>query len=356
VLLLLAFSLAFLYGALTHHSRFCTMGALADWAYTGDTARLRMWVLAVAVAMLGFNAMVAMGWISPEKTLYTQPRLPWLALILGGFMFGWGMVWASGCGSRSLTRLGAGNLKALVVIGAMAFAGMTALHGLVAVWNAQWLDRFSIVLPATQDLPALIAWSIGGDRAQWVLKVGSGLAVLLGLWVWTSPAARTPAVWGGGLGVGTMIVAYWLLSGVWAYVPEHPETLQEAFLGTRSNRMESFTFVAPVAYLLDWFMYFSDQSRTLTMAMVTIPGVILGAAVMALLTDTFQWQGFRTTQDFVHHLVGGLMMGCGGVLAWGCTIGQGITGISTLSIGSFLSLAAMVLGAWGALKYQWSRA
>jgi uncharacterized membrane protein YedE/YeeE len=120
--------------------------------------------------------------------------------------------------------------------------------------------------------------------------------------------------------------------------------------------MESFTFVAPMAYLLDWFMYFSDQSRTLTMAVVTIPGVILGAAVMALLTDTFQWQGFRTTQDFVHHLVGGLMMGCGGVLAWGCTIGQGITGISTLSIGSFLALAAMVLGAWGALKYQWSRA
>ena len=178
------------------------------------------------------------------------------------------------------------------------------------------------------------------------------MAVLLLSWVWGSPSGRTLEVWCGGLGVGGLVIAYWWLSGVWGYVAEHPETLESAFLATRSNRMESFTFVAPLAYLFDWLMFLSDQGRVATMAMVTIPGVILGATMISIVTDTFRWQGFQTTEDLVHHLLGGLLMGCGGVMAWGCTVGQGITGISTLSIGSFLALAGMLVGGVAALKYQ----
>ena len=332
------------------------MGALADWVYTQDSARLRMWAIAVAVATMGFNAMVGLGWIAAENTLYAGARLPWLAIFLGGMLFGCGMVFASGCGSRTLTRLGAGNLKALVVLGGMVFSSMLALHGIVAVWNARWLDPLATTLPTGQDLPSLLSWAWGAAPVSyWAPMIGSIIAGLCVVWVVASPSGRKFEVWCGGLGVGLLVTAYWWLSGVYGYVLEHPETLEEAFLSTRSNRMESFTFVAPVAYAMDWLMYFSDQARVVTMAIVTVPGVILGATMIATFTGTFRWQSFQTTEDFVHHLMGGMLMGWGGVMALGCTIGQGITGISTLSIGSFLALAGIALGGVAALKYQMRR-
>lgn len=328
------------------------MGALADWVYTQDSARLKMWALAIAVAVAGFNTMVGLGWIAAQNTLYAASRLPWLSILLGGVLFGWGMVFASGCGSRTLTRLGAGNLKALVVLGVMAFSAMVTLHGLIAVANMRWIESFAFTLSTTQDLPSILNGAWGWSAHDWAPALSGAMAVLLLSWVWASPSGRTLEVWCGGLGIGALVIAYWWLSGVWGYVAEHPETLEPAFLATRSNRMESFTFIAPVAYLVDWFMYFSDQGRIATMAMVTIPGVILGATLTSILTGTFRWQSFQTTEDFVHHLLGGLLMGMGGVMALGCTIGQGITGISTLSVGSFLALAGILVGGVAALKYQ----
>ena len=152
--------------------------------------------------------------------------------------------------------------------------------------------------------------------------------------------------------IGGLVAALWWVSGVLGHVAEHPETLEEVFLVTNSQRMESFTFVAPMAYTLDWFMFFSDKSKVLTLGIVACLGVVLGSAVMALATRTFRWEGFVSTEDTAWHLLGAVLMGVGGVTAMGCTIGQGLSGISTLSLGSFLSVAGVVLGAQAALKMQ----
>jgi uncharacterized protein len=149
-----------------------------------------------------------------------------------------------------------------------------------------------------------------------------------------------------------LVVGVWWLSGVYGHVAEHPDTLQEAFLATNSRRMESLTFVAPVAYTLDWLMYFSDKSNVLTLGIASAVGVVVGSWLVAMATRSFRWEGFRGVEDTALHMVGALLMGVGGVTALGCTVGQGLSGLSTLSVGSFIALAAILVGAVAALKYQ----
>jgi uncharacterized membrane protein YedE/YeeE len=116
--------------------------------------------------------------------------------------------------------------------------------------------------------------------------------------------------------------------------------------------MESLSFVAPVAYTLDWLMFFSDKGKLLTIGIVSVFGVVVGSAAYALLTKSFRWEGFRDAGDTANHLVGAVLMGVGGVTALGCTIGQGLSGMSTLSLTSFVAMAAIVAGAVAALRFQ----
>jgi uncharacterized membrane protein YedE/YeeE len=128
--------------------------------------------------------------------------------------------------------------------------------------------------------------------------------------------------------------------------------LQEAFLATNSRRMEALSMVAPVGYALDWLLYFSDASKALTTGIVSVVGVLFGSALVALGTGTFRWEGFSNVEDMGNHLVGAILMGVGGVTASGCTVGQGLSGISTLSLGSVLALTGIVAGGVAALRYQ----
>ena len=144
----------------------------------------------------------------------------------------------------------------------------------------------------------------------------------------------------------------WWASGSLGYVAEHPDTLQEAFLTTNSGRAEALSFVAPVAYTLDWLMFFSDKTKVLTLGIVSVLGVIAGSAVLALASRSFRWEGFGGVEDVTNHLAGGVLMGIGGVMAMGCTVGQGMSGLSTLSFSSFIAVAAILAGAVGGFKYQ----
>ena len=144
----------------------------------------------------------------------------------------------------------------------------------------------------------------------------------------------------------------WAVSGSLGYLPEHPETLQEVFIATNSSKAEALSFVAPVAYTLDWLMFYSDKSKFLTIGIVSVFGVVTGSAVVALAQRSFRWEGFGGTEDLANHLTGAVLMGVGGVTAMGCTIGQGISGISTLGVNSFIALFAMMAGAVAAFKYQ----
>ena len=347
-----AFALSLLFGAVAQRTRFCTMGAVADVVNIGDWARARMWVLAIAVAVLGFNAMVAGGWIEARNTLYAAPRLLWLSSLVGGLMFGFGMVLASGCGSKNLVRLGGGNLKSLVVLGVLGLTAFMTLRGLTAVWRVATVDAVFVDLPPGQDLPSLLAAASGAGKPLLAGLLGGAVALLLAGWVLLRAEGRSGEVLLGGLGIGAVIVAMWWLSGRWGYLPEDPNTLEAAFLATNSKRMEALSFVAPVGYALDWLMFFSDKSKVLSIGIVSLAGILLGAFGVARLEGSFRWEGFGGVEDLANHLVGGALMGVGGVVALGCTVGQGLSGLSTLSIGSALAVAAIVAGAVLALRYQ----
>jgi uncharacterized membrane protein YedE/YeeE len=184
------------------------------------------------------------------------------------------------------------------------------------------------------------------------LAISGVLGLVLILWALRNPAMRSLSGWLPSMIIGGVIVAMWWVSGKMGYLPEHPDTLQEAFLATNSGRAESLSFVAPIAYTIDWIMFFSDKSKVLTLGIVSVFGVIVGGFIEAKLSKTFRWEGFGSVEDVANHLAGAVLMGVGGVTAMGCTVGQGLSGVSTLALGSFIALAGILTGAVFALKYQ----
>jgi uncharacterized membrane protein YedE/YeeE len=335
------------------------MGAITDIVHIGDWRRMRMWLLAIAVAIAGAASLEAAGLVDLSKTIYTTPRIAWLSYLVGGFLFGFGMTLASGCGSKTLIRLGGGSLKSLVVLIVLAISAYMTLKGLFAVWRVNTLDvvRWDIAPLgiARSDLGSF-ATRLGGGGAATRLGLALVLAAAIAVFVFASRdfrSSRELAI--GGIVIGAVIVGGWYVSGHVGYVAEDPRTLEEAFVATNSGRAESFSFVAPTAYLLELLLLWSDQSKLVTFGIAGVLGVAAGSAAMALATGAFRWEGFASTEDLVNHIAGGVLMGFGGVTALGCTIGQGLTGISTLAVGSFLALAAIVAGCVAALKYQYWR-
>lgn len=348
-----AFAISVAFGLVAQRTHFCPMGAISDVVHMGDGTRLRMWTLAVGVAMLGFHLMVWQGWIDPSRTLYASGRIMWLSALLGGALFGLGMVLASGCGSKTLVRIGGGSLKSLVVFVVMGVAAFATLRGLTAVLRTQTVDLVAFDLATGSALPAWLAarWGGEGPLAGWWLGALAG-AVLIGGSLASRPFRAGADNWLAGFGIGACVLALWWVSGHLGFVPEHPETLEPAYLASHSGRIESLTFTAPMAYTLDWLIYYSDAAKRLTTAVVSVFGVVAGAAVYALASRTFRWEGFRDTQDTALHLIGAVCMGVGGVTALGCTIGQGVSGLSTLSITSLFAVAGIVLGALAGLRLQ----
>lgn len=354
-LLWLSFAAAFLFGLIGQRTHFCTMGALSDIINMEDWTRMRQWLLAIAVAILGSAALHAAGLIDLDKSIYRGANLTWLAYFIGGFAFGVGMVLASGCGSKTLIRVGGGNLKSLVVMLVLAISAYITMRGILGVFRAEYLEKPLLVLEGGQDIPNLLETSLGLSPmlalGLCALVLGGGLLLFAlarrDFWTFDNLLA--------GAGTGLIVVACWYISGHLGYLAEDPNTLEEAFIATNSGRMESLTFVAPQAYTMELLMFWSDASRKVTIAIATVLGVICGSAAYALATRSFRWEGFRDVEDTANHLIGAVLMGFGGVTAMGCTVGQGITGFSTLALGSLISFAAILLGGWSALKYQYWR-
>jgi uncharacterized membrane protein YedE/YeeE len=308
--------------------------------------------MAAGIAMIAFGVMANVGLIDPTKTLYSSNRWIWLSALVGGGLFGFGMVLASGCGSKTLVRIGGGNLKSLIVFIVMGLAAFATLKGITAVLRVATVDRVALDIAAGASLPQwLSAWT-GIKPLLAALILGLGVGGALVVWAFAGKDFRAGNNLLAGLGIGAVIAAMWWVSGSLGYVAEHPETLQEAFLTTNSGRAEALSFVSPVAYTLDWLMFFSDKSKVLTLGIVSVAGVIVGSAICALATRSFRWEGFGGTEDVANHLLGACLMGVGGVTAMGCTVGQGLSGISTLSATSFVAVFAILMGAVAALKYQ----
>ena len=347
-----SFFLSLLFGAIAQRTHFCTMGAVSDVINMGDWTRMRQWGLAIAVAMAGFALLAYTGLVDPAKTLHGGSRWFWLSAAVGGLMFGFGMVLSSGCGSKTLVRVGGGSLKALVVLLVMGWAGFATLKGITAVMRVATVDRVTVDFSGTASLPQVLAGPLGLTPTLMLLVLGLLIGLALAVWALRGPEFLTADNLLAGLGIGGIIVAMWWVSGHLGHLAEHPETLEEVYLATNSGRAEAMSFVAPVSYTLDWLMFYSDKSKVLTLGIVSVFGVIAGSALMALWSRTFRWEGFGSTEDVANHLVGAVLMGVGGVTAMGCTIGQGLTGLSTLGLNSIVAFAAIVAGAVLGFKYQ----
>lgn len=349
------FAIAFAFGVVAARTNFCTMGALSDIVNMGHWGRMRMWLLAIAVAMAGTTALATAGLIDLSKAVAMRPVLPWLSLLLGGLLFGVGMTLAGGCANKNLLRLGGGSVRSLVVLVFMAIASYMTLKGLFGRWRASWLDPVAINLGergwTDQGLGTLLA-RLGGMEPRTASLVAAAALVLV-LLVVVFKDARFRANFNqvvGGVLLGLLIVAGWYVTGHLGF-GENPDTLENVYFATNTRTLESLSFVAPMAFSLELLMLWTDTSLKLTFGIASAIGVVLGSAAYALATKKFRWEGFASMDDLRNQLFGAVLMGFGGVTALGCTVGQGLSGVSTLAIGSFIAVAGIVVGSVATLKY-----
>jgi uncharacterized membrane protein YedE/YeeE len=345
------FAITFALGMVMQKTGFCSMGAISDVFIVSSWNRLRQWFLAIGVAILGFTLMAHFGLIDSLKTIYTGNKFLWLSTMVGSILFGFGMVLASGCGSKTLIRIGGGNLKSVIVFMVLGLSAYMTLRGFLGVIRINTLDTVFITFTTPQDLPSLLAAPLGIARANLHLALGLIIGFAFIAYALADKAFRTVENLFAGASVGLAITAIWWISGSLGHILEDPNTLEEVFLLTNSGKMESLSFVSPYAYSLDWLMMYSDTSKVLTIGIVAVVGMILGSATVAVITKSFRWESFRNPEDTANHLIGAALMGFGGVTALGCTVGQGLSGISTLALGSLLALPGFILGGYLGVRY-----
>jgi len=368
------FAIALIMGAVVNKTNFCTMGAVSDWVNMSDTGRMRAWILAIAVGVLGVTALEAAGLVNVTGTFppYRQTNFVWLENVLGAALFGVGMTLASGCGNKTLIRIGGGNLKSvmvLLVIALIAYFMINPFPGsdktLYSTLFYPWTNPTAVALTTNQDLGAML---FGDKAATGRMVMGAIIGGLLLIWAFKSADFR-----GsfdnilGGLVVGLAVLAAWYITSNirvdasgdiltlqsfvqdWdLYAPA--DAVRPAAAGPLAA--QSFTFINPMGQTLGYVASGFDRTL-LTFGIMALAGVIAGSLLWSVISRNFRIEWFASVRDFFNHLVGAILMGFGGVLAMGCTIGQGVTGFSTLALGSILTFVAIVLGSAITMKVQY---
>jgi hypothetical protein len=291
-----------------------------------------------------------------SKSVQQRPVLPWLSLSVGGLVFGVGMTLAGGCTNKNLLRVGGGSVRSLVVLTFVAISAYMTLKGLFGQWRATLLDPVSLNLGARGwsdiGLGTALAKLAGIEAKQALLVAATPVVLALLMFVFKDKRFRAnPVQIAAGLVLGALVAAAWYLTGHIGY-GENPDTLETVYFATNTRTLESLSFVAPVAFSLELLMLWTDASLHMTFGIASALGVVAGSAVHALTSKSFRWEGFASLQDLRSQLVGGVMMGFGGVTALGCTVGQGMSGLSTLSLGSLIAITSIVIGSVATLKYM----
>ena len=375
VLLWATFGLAMVLGLVANKTNFCTMGAISDWVNMGDLGRMRAWMLAMAVAMLGVSVLEYFGLANLDASFppYRGAQLIWAENILGGVLFGIGMTFASGCGNKTLIRIGGGNIKSIVVlmiIAVIAYFMVNPFPGsdktLFTVLFNGWIRPLAVNVGSHQDLASFLVSDASLKQARLVL--GVLVALVIAVFVFKSAdfrSNRDNII--GGLVVGLTVLGAWYVSSVigvkvdgttytlQGYVQEWDFVAGGADIKPADSRPlspQSFTFINPMGQTLGYVAGKFDISL-LTFGVMALAGVIAGSLLWSLLSRNFRIEWFASFADFRNHVFGAILMGFGGVLAMGCTIGQGITGMSTLALGSFLALISIIFGSAITMRVQY---
>ncbi len=374
MLLWAAFIIALVLGAVVNKTNFCTMGAVSDMVNMGDWGRMRAWLLAMAVALLGVTLLESGGMLVLEQTFppYRGSQLNWIEHLLGGLIFGIGMTFASGCGNKTLIRIGGGNIKSIVVLAVIAviayymtnpFPGSDAT--LYSTLFYGWTNPLAVDLGVGQDLGSLFGAESAATARLWI-----GLILVVAIVFWAFKSADFRGSFDNilaGVMVGLAVLALWYVSAnvkldldgdtmslgsyysQWDFLAESEEGKPAAGAPLAA---QSFTFINPMGQTFGYAIGGFDMSL-MTVGIMTLLGVIAGSFLWAILSKGFRIEWFNSVGDFVAHFLGAILMGFGGVLAMGCTIGQGITGVSTLAIGSFITFISIVYGSALTMKVQY---
>lgn len=372
------FVISVILGVIVNKTNFCTMGAVSDMVNMGDYGRFRAWLLAIAVATIGVSILEYMGLVNVTETFppYRDSSLIYIENILGGILFGIGMTYASGCGNKTLIRIGGGNIKSVMVFIIIAIIAyyMTSPFPdsdktLYSVLFYDWVQPLAVSLKSNQDIGAMVNSALGSDNRQ-TIRLIAGLLVAAGMLFYIFKATDFRSSKDNilaGVVIGLIIVTAWYSSsniGVsgddnhyslskyyaeWDMLAESDEG--KPAMG-RALSPQSFTFINPIGqtygYIKDGF-----DSALLTFGLMSVFGVILGSLIWSLISRSFRIEWFVDLKDFLNHFFGAVLMGFGGVLALGCTIGQGITGMSTLALGSILTFISIIFGSALTMKIQY---
>ncbi len=339
------YAIGLAFGAIVTWTNFCTMGSISDFMTFGDWRRFRAWILAAATAILGAQSLQALGVVDLGQSMYLGANLNWFGHIVGGLMFGFGMVLAGGCASKNLARAGGGDLRALITLIIVGMAAFMAIGGIFGPGRAileQWTSVDLKPLGVTsQSLGGLLAQRTGVAAAKLDIVIGGLIVIAAFACCFGNKAFRTsPVHILSGLGVGLCVVAGWAVTG-----------LGFDELASKPTQPISLTFVRPTGDALDWLQRFT-AGRVPGFGVATVFGALSGALLASLAMGRFRVSSYSDAKDARRNLGGALLMGVGGVLALGCTVGQGVTGISTLAVGSFLTFAAIVVGGMQGMKHM----
>jgi uncharacterized membrane protein YedE/YeeE len=324
------FAIGLVFGVVGLLSGFCLMSSLRDWWTADDSRKIRSYAVALAVAIFGAQLLAGGGIVDIGKSLYLQPSFSVPLIFAGGLLFGFGMVLSNGCGSRALVLLGKGNLRSLVVIVIIAIAAQMTLKGLLAPARLAML-QWTQISPAAVSVPAVLAMmGLDATVARLCTTLGAGGALLI-FALSDRRFRQSHGQIGAGLVVGLLVTAGWLSTG-WLGADEF-----------NPIPVASLTFIAPIADALQYVML--STGLTLNFGIAVVTGVVAGSLLTALLTGRFAVEGYTSAHHMVRSIAGAALMGIGGAMAYGCSVGQGLTGLSTLAIPSFIAVAGILTGA-----------
>jgi uncharacterized membrane protein YedE/YeeE len=323
------------YGAVGLLSGFCLLSGLRGWWAAGDSRLVRTYALAVGVAVAATQLLAASGLVELGKSIYLQPSFSAPLMFFGGLLFGYGMVLSNGCGSRALVLLGRGNLRSFVVVIVLGIAAEMTLKGLIAPARIAMVQVSQTTATVT-SVPALLS-ALGLSETSARMLAASVMSGALIVFAFAHlPFRRSLGQIAAGIAIGILIAAGWFATGYLGADDFNPAPVT------------SLTFIAPIADALQYVML--STGSTLNFGIVTVFGVFAGSLVTALLTGRFHWEGFTSPRHMLRSAGGAALMGAGGVMAFGCSIGQGLTGLSTLALASFVAVAGILLGTAAGLR------
>jgi uncharacterized protein len=323
------------YGAVALLSGFCLLSGLRGWWADGDSRLIRSYALALGIAIAVTQLLAAGNVVNLGKSIYLQPSFSAPLMFAGGLLFGYGMVLANGCGSRALVLLGRGNLRSFVVVIVLGIAAEMTLKGLVAPARIAVLQATQAA-PKVVSLPALLSTLGVGETFARTLAASLIAGALI---IFAFAHAPFQRAWGqiaAGITVGLLVAAGWFSTGYLGADDFNPAPVT------------SLTFIAPIADSVQYAMLSTGLSLNFGITMVA--GVFAGSLVTALATRRFHLEGFNSPRHMLRSIGGAALMGAGGAMAYGCSIGQGLTGLSTLALASFVAVGGILLGTAAGLR------